>query len=39
MVDFYKRVEDVKEASDHIAFALDERLALWNIYNKRVKRY
>jgi hypothetical protein len=31
IVDFYKRVEDMKEAGEHIAFALDQRLALWNI--------
>jgi hypothetical protein len=26
----------MKEAGEHIAFALDERLALWNIWNKGI---
>jgi hypothetical protein len=33
LVDFYKRVEDMEEAGEHIAFALDERLAFWNVYS------
>jgi hypothetical protein len=36
LVDLYKRVEDMKEASEYIAFAFDERLALWEIYDKRI---
>jgi hypothetical protein len=35
-VDFYKRVENMKEAGEYIVFALDERLALWKIYNKGI---
>jgi hypothetical protein len=36
LVDFYQRVEDMKEAGEYIAFAFDERLALWKIYNKGI---
>jgi hypothetical protein len=36
IVDVYKRVEDMEEAGEYIVFALNERLALWKIYNKRI---
>jgi hypothetical protein len=37
LIDFHKKLKDLKEAGENIVFLPHEQLGLWKIYEKRIQ--